>query len=71
MTVAFLKNLWRRAPLLLLLLGWLAGGVAGGSLVALLRSDLPPSTVSWFFEVWALGFLALVGFGFYMRVRNR
>lgn len=71
MMVARLKNLWRRAPLLVLLLGWLAGGVAGGSVAALFREDLPASTIGWFFEIWALGFLALVLFGFYMRVRNR
>jgi hypothetical protein len=24
-----------------------------------------------FFDIWGIGFLALVGFGFYMRVRKR
>lgn len=68
---ALLKNLWRRAPLLVLLLGWLAAGLAGAVFAAVFRQDLPASAVGWFFEIWALGFLALVLFGFYMRVRNR
>ena len=66
-----LKNLWRRAPLLVLLLGWLALGVFGGSVAAVFRDQWPAAAVALLFEIWALGFLALVGFGFYMRVRNR
>jgi hypothetical protein len=53
------RVLWRRAPLLVLLLTWLAIGIFGGSLVS-----------SFNFEFWAIGFLALVGFGFYSRIRN-
>lgn len=69
--VAWLKNLWRRAPLLVLLLGWLAVGLVGGSVAAVFRDEWPAAAVALFFEIWTLGFLALVGFGFYMRVRNR
>lgn len=59
---ARLKNLWRRAPLLVLLLGWLIVGIVVG--VADAGGEI-------FFEIWALGFLGLVGFGFYMRMRRR
>jgi len=70
-TIAGVKKLWRRAPLLALLLGWLLTGVAGAVVALLFRNDLPASLTGWGFEIWALGFLALVGFGFYARVRNR
>jgi len=70
-TVAGVKRLWRRAPLLALLLGWLLTGLVGASVALLFRNDLPASVTGWGFEIWALGFLALVGFGFYARVRNR
>jgi hypothetical protein len=66
-----LKHLWRRAPLLVLLLGWLALGLFGGSAAVVFRDDWPAAAVALFFEIWALGFLALVGLGFYMRVRRR
>jgi hypothetical protein len=66
-----LKNLWRRAPLLVLLLGWLGLGLFGGSVAAVFRDEWSATAVALFFEIWALGLLALVGFGFYMRVRNR
>jgi hypothetical protein len=56
---ASLRVLWRRAPLLVLLLSWLAVGIFGGVLFK-----------SFNFEFWALGFLALVGFGFYSTIRK-
>lgn len=69
-----LKQLWRRAPLLVLLLGWLAVGIFGGACSALLRKFQPdvfdPSIAAIGFSIWGLGFLALVGFGFYMRIRS-
>lgn len=65
---------WRRAPLLLLLLAWLAMGIAGGTAAWVHRKIWPDAEPPWLdgaaFELWALGFLALVLFGFYMRVRN-
>jgi hypothetical protein len=69
-----IKRLWQRAPLLVMLLVWLATGFSGGCVFALLRNywpDMwPESLVADGFEVWGLGFLALIGFGFYARVRN-
>jgi hypothetical protein len=69
-----LRKLWRRAPLLVLLLGWLAVGLAGGLFYAGLRAVIPeavpkPADAAGF-GFWGMGFLALVGFGFYARVRN-
>jgi hypothetical protein len=67
-------RLWSRAPLLVLLLAWFSVGLAGGALSALVRiywpQALPGSLVSAGFDLWALGFLALVIFGFYTRVRR-
>lgn len=69
-----IKRLWQRAPLLVMLLVWFAVGFSGGCVFALLRSYWPEmwpeSLVTDGFEVWGLGFLALIGFGFYARVRN-
>jgi hypothetical protein len=68
------KELWRRAPLLILLLVWFVGGGLAGCAFALLRKfwpqALPESLVTSGFEVWAVGFLALIAFGFWARVRN-
>jgi hypothetical protein len=60
------RRLWRRAPLLVLLLGWLVFGLCGCLLLMLLASSLAASA----FEYWGLGFLVLVAFGFYMRIRH-
>jgi hypothetical protein len=72
--VANLKRMWSRAPLLLLLLGWLAAGVIAGSAYRLVLGSQPrlaaSAMVEGGFEIWALGFLALVGFGFWVRVRT-
>lgn len=69
-----LRALWRRAPLLVLLLGWLAVGVVAGSLSWAWRGvapdSWPASSAAFAVEIWGIGFLALVLFGFYMRVRN-
>ena len=69
--VAGLRKFWRRAPLLVLLLGWLTVGLGGGSVLAVFRDQWPAAAIALFFEIWTIGFLALVGFGFYVRVRNR
>lgn len=68
-----LKHLWHRAPLLVIMLFYFAVGLAGG-LVFALASRLFPGTVivalgNFAFDTWAIGFLALVGFGFYARMR--
>jgi hypothetical protein len=72
---AAVHQLWRRAPLLLFLLGWFAAGLAGGVLFAVGSRIWPDSPIialgNLGFNVWGIGFLALVGFGFYMRVRDR
>jgi hypothetical protein len=53
------RSLWGRAPLLVLLLAWLAVGIFGGTLYS-----------GFGFEFWAVGFLALVGLGFYSTIRR-
>ena len=67
-------QLWRRAPLLVLLLAWLAAGTAGGLILRMLQAVRPNAWPPWIsdagFTVWAIGFLALALFGFYVRVRN-
>ena len=69
-----LRALWRRAPLLILLLAWLALGLIGGSAAFLLQRFWPENAnaalIEIGFDAWGLGFLVLVLFGFYMRVRN-
>lgn len=69
-----LRTLWLRAPLLMLLLGWLGLGLVGGPASILLRSlwpeTWPAALIDAFYELWAIGFLALVGFGFYARIRR-
>ncbi|MBZ5578868.1 MAG: hypothetical protein LAP40_20085 [Acidobacteriia bacterium] len=70
-----IRMAWRRAPLLVLLLAWLAVGVAGGVASVLMpriwvEQAWPASLTTAGFELWALGFLGLVLFGFYMRIRN-
>ena len=69
-----IATLWRRAPLLLLLLGWLALGVAIGAAALLDRSAgiqfLSRSTVRTVFDLWGLGFLALIVFQFVVTIRR-
>jgi hypothetical protein len=71
---ARVERLWQRGPLLVLLLGWLAIGLAGGLATLLLRQvapdSWPPALTENAFDLWGLGFLALVLVGFYVRVRN-
>lgn len=66
--------LWHRAPLLVLLLAWLALGTVGGLASLVQRKVWPDAWPSWVadagFSLWGVGFLALVLFGFYARVRN-
>lgn len=69
-----LQQLWNRAPLLALLLAWLGAGLAAGPAAVLLRAIwpdiLPASLIDFGFQVWATGFLGLVCFGFYARIRD-
>lgn len=66
--------LWWRAPLLVLLAGWLAVGLVAGPLTILVRDVAPGSgllvLLDGFYRLWGLGFLALVAFGFWARVRK-
>ena len=66
--------LWKRAPLLVLLLAWLAIGTVGGLASWAQQRVWPdawsPGLSDAGFTLWALGFPALVLFGFYMRVRS-
>ena len=64
------RALWRRAPLLILLLAWLALGTVAGLVFALTREFWPPSLIDGAFKAWGLGFLVLVIIGFYARIRN-
>lgn len=69
-----IQHLWQRAPLLVLLLAWLGMGVGAAVCWLAIKQIWPESWVAslgdFGFEVWGLGFLALVGFGFYARVRK-
>jgi len=68
-------QLWNRAPLLVMLLAWFFFGLAGGVAFAVGSRIWPDSTFvavgNLAFMLWGLGFLAMVGFGFYARVRYR
>ena len=74
MALARLIILWKRAPLLILLLSWLLLGIAGGSWSLLWQrfrlETWPGALVALAFEVWGTGFLVLVGFGFYAQLRK-
>ncbi len=66
--------LWDRAPLLAILGIWFVAGLAGLVLSNLVQVVWPDS---WFVEasnfggkVWGVGLLAIVGFGFWARVRQ-
>ncbi len=69
-----LEALWRRAPLLALLGAWFILGVAGGLFSALAKKIWPDSWMvaasDFGFQVWGVGFLALVGFGFWASFRK-
>lgn len=69
-----LEVLWQRAPLLALLGGWFVLGLGGGLFSVLAKALWPDSWVvaasDFGFEVWGLGFLALVGFGFWATIRK-
>jgi hypothetical protein len=69
-----LEALWQRAPLLALLGTWFVVGLGGGLFSVLAKALWPDSWVvaagDFGFEVWGLGFLALVGFGFWATIRK-
>jgi len=61
-----LARLWKRAPMLILLGGWLAAGIVFG----VGRLLLGAYGGGEFFNIWALGFLLLVGVQFVVTLRN-
>jgi hypothetical protein len=69
-----LEALWQRAPLLVLLGGWFIIGLAGGIVSALAKTLWPNSWIvsgsDFGFQIWGLGLLALVGLGFWARIRK-
>lgn len=74
-STAAIRQLWHRAPLLVMMLTWFAVGLAGGLGFAIASRIWPQSLIvaigNFSFDLWGIGFLALVGFGFYARVRRR
>jgi hypothetical protein len=68
-------GLWRRAPLLVLLGGWFLIGLVGGLLSVPVKMIWPNSwfveTSDFAFQAWGMGFLALIVFGFWARVRRQ
>ncbi len=61
----FLYGMWRAAPMLALLLAWLIAGLAAFAVSFILR--LSPGNVGTGFEIWAVGFLVLVGLQFVIK----
>jgi hypothetical protein len=68
------RALWMRAPLLVLFGIWFVLGLAGGLLSRVAKVVWPDSWIvsssDFAFQIWGLGMLALVGFGFWARVRK-
>jgi len=67
---AMLRTTWRRVPLLVLLAGWLLIGVIGGIISLAGRTVGSGPLSAGPVEIWAVGFLVLVGFQFVVTVRN-
>jgi hypothetical protein len=69
-----LGALWAKAPLLILLGSWFSFGLAAGVFSYLAKIVWPDSWIveasDFGFKLWGVGFLAIVGFGFWVRVRN-
>jgi len=63
-----LKSLWRRAPLFCLLAGWLVSGLLAGLFTKML--NVPAYKTALAFDIWGLGFLALVVLQFVVTVRT-
>lgn len=70
MDLRWLRAMWRRVPLLVLLAGWFLIGVIGGIASLAGRTVGPGPLSAGPVEVWALGFLLLVGLQFFVTVRN-
>jgi len=72
--IHWLKALWVRAPLLIVLVSWFMLGLAAIGVAAMLHyfwpGQFPLSIIDSGFAMWGIGLLALIAFGFYMRVRH-
>lgn len=66
--VQSLRKWWNRAPMLVLLGGWLLTGVVGAIVMRFI--DISASDSSLFFNIWATGFLALIVLQFVLTVRG-
>jgi hypothetical protein len=62
-SISWLALMWKRAPLAVLLLGWLVLGIAA---LVIGRDSVGAGAV----EVWVTGFLGLVLFQFFWSIRN-
>jgi hypothetical protein len=66
--------LWQRAPLLVILGAWFTVGLVGGTISYLAKIVWPDSWIvpasNFGFQLWGIGFLAIVGFGFWARVKR-
>jgi hypothetical protein len=69
-----LETLWQRAPLLVLLGAWFFLGLGCGLFSVVAKAIWPDSWIvpasDFGFQIWGLGFLAIVGLGFWARVRK-
>ncbi len=63
MALQRLKAIWRRAPVLVLLLSWISVGLVGG----FISGPVNPIVI----EIWAIAFLVLVVFQFFATVQSR
>ena len=65
------RQMWLKAPLLLMLIVWMTAGLLAGMFALPIRELLGASKITGrFFEVWGVGFLGLIGFGFYRSIRR-
>jgi len=68
------EALWERAPLLAILGAWFSIGLVAGVFSFLAKAVWPDSWIvpasDFGFKVWGVGLLAIVGFGFWARVRR-
>ena len=64
-------RMWRSAPLLLMLIVWMAVGF-GMALLALTLRELAVRSriIDLLFDIWGVGFLGLIGFGFYRSIKR-
>jgi hypothetical protein len=65
-----IRKLWQRAPMLVLLLGWLGVGLVGGAISVLGRLSGEGPLDTGVVEIWVSGFLGLVLFQFLATVRS-